>query len=79
MNKKNTTFEDKMRRLEEIVRAMEQGDVPLENAMKLFQEGTSLIRDCGKLLDNAELEVKKVIIQTDGSYTEEDFIDATES
>ena len=40
MSKKNETFEEKMRRLEEIVRAMERGDVALEESLKLFQEGT---------------------------------------
>ena len=48
MSKKNETFEEKMRRLEEIVRAMERGDVALEESLKLFQEGTELVRSCGK-------------------------------
>ena len=55
MNQKNHTFEEKMHRLEQIVRAMERGDVPLEESLKLFQEGTALVESCGKLLDEAEL------------------------
>ena len=76
MNKKNATFEENMIRLEEIVRSMERGDVPLEESLKLFQEGTELVRSCGKLLDEAELQVKKVLVAPDGSPREGDFVDA---
>lgn len=76
MNQKNSSFEENMKRLEQIVRAMEQGDVPLEESLKLFQEGTQLVEACGKLLDDAELEVKKVVPAADGSPTEEDFDNA---
>ncbi len=67
MNQKNAGFETNMQRLEQIVRAMERGDVPLEESLKLFQEGTELVRSCGKLLDDAELQVKKVMTAPDGS------------
>lgn len=73
MNKENKTFEESMLRLEQIVRAMEQGDVPLEESLKLFQEGTSLVERCGKLLDEAELQVKKIVADEDGNPVEEDF------
>ena len=43
MNQQNQTFEEKMHRLEQIVRAMERGDVALEESLKLFQEGTALV------------------------------------
>ena len=64
-----------MQRLEQIVRAMERGDVPLEESLKLFQEGTELVRNCGKLLEEAQLQVKKIMTATDGSPVEEDFRD----
>lgn len=73
MNEKNQTFEASMQRLEQIVRAMERGDVALEESLKLFQEGTELVRSCGKLLDDAELQVKKVMAAADGSPVLEDF------
>lgn len=73
MNTKNKTFEENMQRLEEIVRAMERGDVPLEESLKLFQEGTRLVESCGKLLDDAELQVKKITAVTDGAPQEEVF------
>jgi exodeoxyribonuclease VII small subunit len=67
MSQNNATFEMNMQRLEQIVRAMERGDVALEESLKLFQEGTELVRSCGKLLDDAELQVKKVLTAADGS------------
>ena len=76
MNQPNQTFEASMTRLEQIVRAMERGDVPLEESLKLFQEGTELVRSCGKLLDEAQLQVKKIMTTPDGSPVEEEFQDA---
>jgi exodeoxyribonuclease VII small subunit len=73
MNQKNHTFEENMHRLEQIVRAMERGDVPLEESLKLFQEGTKLVETCGKLLDEAGLQVKKIATAPDGSPVEEAF------
>ncbi len=73
MNQQNKTFEENMQRLEQIVRAMERGDVPLEESLKLFQEGTELVRCCGKLLDEAELQVKKILTDVNGNPVEEGF------
>ena len=73
MNQKNASFETNMQRLEQIVRAMERGDVPLEESLKLFQEGTELVRCCNELLENAQLQVKKIMTAPDGSPVEEDF------
>ena len=73
MNQNSKTFEENMQRLEQIVRAMERGDVALEESLKLFQEGTELIRGCSKLLDDAELQVKKIVTDANGEPVEEDF------
>ncbi len=75
MSQKNPSFEASMARLEQIVRAMERGDVPLEDSLKLFQEGTDLVNNCSKLLDEAQLQVKKISVASDGSPVEEDFLD----
>ena len=75
MSKKNKTFEESMVRLEQIVRAMERGDVALEESLKLFQEGTELVRSCQKLLDEAQMQVKMIMTAPDGSPVEEDFRD----
>ena len=75
---KKPSFEENMSRLEQIVQAMERGDVPLEESMKLFQEGTELVRACGKLLDDAEQKVAKIVTDTDGRPVEETFQDGTD-
>lgn len=75
MSKQSKTFEESMSRLEQIVRAMERGDVPLEESLKLFQEGTELVQTCTKLLDDAQLQIKKVMTAADGSPVMEDFQD----
>ena len=78
MNQQNQTFEASMARLEQIVRAMERGDVALDESLKLFQEGTELVRACGLLLDEAELQVKTIIAGADGKPNQEDFADVPE-
>jgi len=74
MNQNNMTFEASMDRLEQIVRLLERGEVSLEESLKLFQEGTALVASCGKLLEEAELQVKKIMVNPDGSPAEETFI-----
>ena len=78
MNQQNKTFEESMQRLEQIVRAMERGDVPLEESLKLFQEGTELVRSCNQLLENAQLQVKKIVTAPDGTPVEEEFDDGND-
>ena len=73
MNPTNQTFEASMQRLEQIVRSMEKGDVELEESLRLFQEGTELVRACGKLLEDAKLQVSKITAGTDGEPVEEPF------
>ena len=75
MNQENATFEQNMERLDQIVRSLERGEVPLEESLKLFREGTALVERCGKLLDDAELQVKKVVTDSQGNPVEEDFAD----
>ncbi len=54
---------------------MERGDVPLEESLKLFQEGTELVQQCQKLLDEAQLQVNMIMVAPDGSPVEEEFQD----
>lgn len=75
MSGNSKTFEESMARLEQIVRSLEQGNVPLEESLKLFQEGTELVRSCGKLLDDAKLQISKVMTASDGSPVLEAFSD----
>ena len=60
------TYEQAIGRLDEIVRTMERGDAPLEEALKLFEEGAALIGTCNKMLDEAEQKVVKLKKGPDG-------------
>ena len=54
MEENKLSFEQSMQRLEQIVRLLEKGDAHLEDAMKLFEEGTGLAARCQEMLDKAE-------------------------
>ena len=71
-------FEATMNRLEEIVRAMEKGDLPLEQSMQLFEEGTGLVKSCNQLLSNAELKIAQLMKGPDGAPVELEFSHADE-
>ena len=74
MSAKSKTFEASMERLETIVRQLEQGNVPLEESLKLFQEGTALVQSCTKLLDGAETEIVKLMKTADGTPAETEYV-----
>ena len=68
-------FEVSLNRLEELVRRLERGDAPLGDALGMFEEGTALVRNCSKLLDEAEQKVLRLQKGADGQpelYTFED-------
>ena len=65
-------FEQALARLEEIVRALESGNVPLEDLIKLYDEGSKLVKSCTEKLNAAEEKVK-ILQNRDGKLTEEDF------
>lgn len=67
-----TTFEQALERLEEIVRAMEAGDLPLEQAIAEFQEGMNLARVCREKLDQAEQKIE-MLVQEAGQLTKKPF------
>lgn len=60
MTDKKENFEQMLSRLDEIVRHLEKGDLPLDDSLSLFEEGTGLIRRCGAMLDEAEQKVVKL-------------------
>ena len=73
MGKKTASFEEQILRLEEIVGALEQGDVQLADSLALFEEGTKLVAACTKQLEQAEQKVLKLMKGPDGSPVEEPF------
>ncbi len=68
------TFEENIARLEEIVAALEKGDAKLADSLKLFEEGTKLVRDCGAMLDEAEQKVVRLTKGADGAPVESTFV-----
>ena len=60
MATKKPSFEQSLERLDEIVRHLEKGDMPLSDSLSFFEEGTALITSCSKMLDDAEQKVVKL-------------------
>ena len=75
MAEKKLSFEQSIGRLQEIVAALERGDAPLADSLKLFEEGTKLASSCSAMLDQAEQKVVKLVKSADGSPVEEPFAD----
>lgn len=67
------SFETALMRLEEIVKALESGNAPLDMSLVMFEEGVSLVKHCNQKLDNAEQRIKILVMKQDGSYDEQDF------
>ena len=60
MATKKPSFEESLTRLDEIVRHLEKGDLPLSDSLSLFEEGTKLLSACSTMLDEAEQKVVKL-------------------
>ncbi len=71
--KTEMTFETAMSRLEQIVNLLESGKATLDDSLKLYEEGISLVRLCSDRLDKAEQKIKAVRTDSNGNKTEEDF------
>ena len=65
-------FEDCIQRLELIVQQLEKGDIPLEQALKLFEEGIQLSQSCRKDLEEAEGKVE-ILLRQNGKMVAEPF------
>ena len=72
---KTMSFEQSLARLDEIVRHLEKGDLPLSESLALFEEGTGLLTACGKMLDEAEQKVVKLRKSADRTPEELPFED----
>ena len=69
------TFEQAFRELEETVAKLEAGELSLDESLALFQRGMVLAKQCGEMLDRAELRIKELVPQADGSVDVEDIED----
>lgn len=66
-------FESALKRLEQIVQDLEHGDLPLEQSLKLFEEGVKLARLCTKRLEEAERKVKVLLKDRAGNLQAQPF------
>ena len=66
MEKKTVNFESSLKRLEKIVGKLEEGDLSLDETLKLFEEGIGLSQDCQKQLEEAENKVEVLLKKADG-------------
>ena len=69
--KKDMTFEQSVARLEEIVKALDNGELALDDALKLFEEGVRLAGDCSKQLSDAQGKIEQLTKKADGSMETE--------
>ncbi|MCR8633943.1 MULTISPECIES: exodeoxyribonuclease VII small subunit [Paenibacillus] len=79
MTKQETTpsFEQAMDKLEQIVAQLESGDVPLEQAIDLFQEGMKLSQLCGQKLEQVERKIE-ILMEQEGGLVKKPFNPATD-
>jgi exodeoxyribonuclease VII small subunit len=66
-------FERSLNRLEQVVKRLESPDLSLDDAMKLFEEGVKLSRECQKQLEEAEARVEILMKKADGKFVAEPF------
>ena len=66
-------FEEAMKRLEDIVEDLESAELPLEDSLKVFEEGMKLLTFCSNKLDEVEKRVSVLIKESDGRYTKKSF------
>ncbi len=70
----NTSFEDKMKKLEEIANELEKGELNLDDSVSKFEEGMKLSKECSKMLEKAEKKITMLIKDDDGNLSEEKFV-----
>lgn len=73
MAKKSDNFESQLKRLEEIVKSLEGGQLPLEESLKIFEEGVRLSRACHEKLSLAERKVELLLQEQGGAIVTEPF------
>ncbi len=73
MKNNNTSFEDALRRLEEIVTELENGEIPLEDSLTLYEEGISLYRFCMGKLSELQGKIEVLVKEIDSTFVRKDF------
>lgn len=75
---KAKTFEESITELEEIVKTLENGDAPLDNAIALFEKGMKLSAKCHEQLEKATQKIKILTEGEDGTISQTDFVGGEE-
>ena len=65
-NSPDMSFEDALRALEDVVRKLESGDVPLDESITLYERGEALRKHCQARLDSAQARIEKIVAGPDG-------------
>jgi len=73
------SFEKSLKQLEQIVQELESGNLPLEKAMKKFEEGVKLSKYCSEKLDETEKKISVLLRDNKGEITEKPFMPENES
>ncbi len=72
------SFEKSLKQLEQIVQELESGDLPLEKAIKKFEEGVQLSKFCSKKLDETEKKITILLQDQEGNILEKPFMSENE-
>ena len=76
--KKNISFENSLKRLEDIVSEMENSQLDIDKAMKLFEEGVSLVNQCSTKLDETKKKIE-ILVEKNGKKEKENFVEREEN
>ena len=74
MKAKTITFESALQKLEEMVDKLEEGSIPLDEALTTFESGVRWSRECSKFLENAEQRIETIIKNENGEYEQKEFL-----
>ncbi|MBG55773.1 MAG: exodeoxyribonuclease VII small subunit [Deltaproteobacteria bacterium] len=75
MKTENETFENALKNLEETVEKLEEGTIPLNEALKTFESGVHWSRECKKFLDNAGQRIEKILKNENGEYEQKELVE----
>ena len=74
MQTMTTTFESALKKLEETVDKLEEGSIPLDEALTNFESGVRWSRECKKFLENAEQRIETILKNENGEYDQKEFL-----
>ena len=74
MQTTTTTFETALKKLEETVEKLEEGSIPLDEALTTFESGVRWSRECKKFLENTEQRIETILKNENGEYEQKEFV-----